>query len=78
MQSKTLSTDDSSEKPRLPNPAYKLRNHVSISLIVNRITNRVLWLCSIPQKGGAMFFLINVSCAQPSSLVHREMPDNER
>lgn len=49
MQSKTLSTDDSSEKPRLPNPAYELR--VEFSPIVNRTTNRVSWLCSIVQKG---------------------------
>lgn len=50
MQSKTLSTDDSSEKPRLlANPAYELR--VEFSPIVNRATNRVSWLCSIVQKG---------------------------
>lgn len=49
MQSKTLSTDDSSEKPRLPNPAIELR--VEFSPIVNRTTNRVSWLCSIVQKG---------------------------
>lgn len=50
MQSKTLSTDDSSEKPRLlANPAYELR--VEFSPIVNRATNRVSWLCSIMQKG---------------------------